>query len=142
MPNPSFLVMGFDFGMKRIGVAIGQTLTKTAKPITILSAEQGQPTNWVTVDKLIKEWQPKALLVGIPLNMNGTRQTITDSAEQFASILKERYDLPIYPVDERLTTVAARELVYQDSGYRGLQKRKIDSVAAQLIVETWLMENF
>lgn len=141
MPNRSFLVMGFDFGMKRIGVAVGQTLTKTAKPITILTAERGEP-NWQAVDKLIKEWQPKALLVGIPLNMDGTRQTITESAEAFAAELAKRYDISIYPVDERLTTVAARELVYQDSGYRGLQKRKIDSVAAQLIVETWLMENF
>lgn len=141
MHNQNFLVLGFDFGTKRIGVAVGQTLTKTAKPLATISAQNGVP-DWNKVDAVIQEWHPKALVVGKPLNMDGTRQTITEFAEKFAATLQERYQLPVYEMDERLSTVAAREKVFSDAGYRGLQKKAIDGVAAQLILESWLMENF
>ena len=128
-------MMGFDFGTKRIGVAIGQTITKTARPLETLAADTAL---WDNIHALIKRWQPEALVVGIPLNMDGTEQPITAQAKQFAKLLHERCQLPVYNMDERLSTVAAREHVFQKGGFKALKKTKIDSVAAQLILEHWL----
>ena len=94
------ILLGFDFGMKRIGVAVGQTVTKTARPLETLKAKQGVP-HWEKILKLIKTWQPDALIVGIPLNMDGTPQPLTEAAEQFANELKKRFELPVYGIDER-----------------------------------------
>jgi len=109
--NPRIL-LGFDFGMKRIGVAVGQTVTKTARALTTLQAKQGIPP-WELLGKLIKTWQPDALIVGIPLNMDGTRQRLTEAAQQFADSLEERYSLPVYGIDERLSTKDARTIIYR-----------------------------
>ena len=130
------IIIGFDFGLKRIGVAIGQTVTQTARPLNTLPAKQGIP-RWETIDQLIKNWNPSAFAVGIPLNMNGTTQPITHKAQQFAQQLKERYHLPLYEVDERLTTKAAREQLFTTGGYSALQDGRVDSVAAQLILQHW-----
>ncbi len=139
MKHPPEILLGFDFGLKRIGVAVGQTVTKTARPLTMLPAIQGIPS-WETVQKLINDWQPDALVVGIPLNMDGTTQTLTELAQQFAHRLKERFNLPIYEVDERLTSVEAKDNVFKQGGYKALKKTQIDSIAAQLILQNWLDE--
>ena len=142
MPNTLFL--GFDFGIKRIGVAVGQSITRSANPLITLPAKQGKP-NWESLAKLIDTWRPDGLVVGLPLNMDGSEQYITRAAQNFASTLKQRYPLlPIYQIDERLTTIAARDEVFNSGGYRALQtsKQKIDSVAAKLILEAWLLENY
>lgn len=131
------IVLGFDFGTKKIGVAVGQTVTKTANPLGLLRANQGEP-NWTSVKKLIDEWQPIALVVGIPLNMDGTRQRVTNQAEQFAEALKTQTGLPVYGIDERLTTVEARDRIFQEQGYKGLQKTAVDAIAAKIILEAWL----
>lgn len=131
------IVLGFDFGTKKIGVAVGQTVTKTANPVGLLRANQGVP-RWESIEKLIAQWQPVALVVGIPLNMDGTPQWTTDKARQFADQLKERFKLPVFGVDERLTTVEARDQVFQEHGYKGLQATAIDAVAAKIILEDWL----
>jgi len=131
------IVLGFDFGMKRIGVAVGQTTTCTANPLPILPAKQGIP-DWQQVTKLLKEWQPVALIVGLPLNMDGTKQVITAAALGFANALKQQASLPVYTVDERLTTVAARAQLFEKGGYRHLQQNPVDSVAAQIILSDWL----
>lgn len=138
-PDPTLegIILGFDFGTKKIGVAVGQTVTKTANPLGLLRANQGEP-RWESVQKLIEEWQPVALVVGIPLNMDGTRQRVTVQAEKFAEALKERFHLPVFGVDERLTTVEARDRVFQEQGYKGLQKTAMDAVAAKIILEAWL----
>lgn len=133
------ILLGFDFGMKRIGVAVGQTVTKTARPLTVIQAAQGIP-QWDALSKLIKTWQPDALVVGIPLNMDGTEQAVTLAARAFADALRERYKLPVYGIDERLTTREAREQLFSQGGYKALQKTQIDSVAAQLILQTWFMQ--
>lgn len=134
---PSGTILGFDFGMKRIGVAVGQLVTRTASPVRIIPAKQGMP-DWSIVDQLIREWQPSALVVGIPLNMDGTTQPITRHARHFARLLHQRYHLPIYTADERLTTREAREQIFSAGGYRALQKKTVDSIAAQIILQTWL----
>lgn len=132
-------LLGFDFGTKRIGVAIGQTITKTAYPLITLIAKNGKPT-WGALDELMKKWQPDACVVGIPLNMDGTEQLTTHLARTFAEELRTRYPLMVFEVDERLTTKSAREQLFTTGGYKALQKEKVDSKAAQLILESYLQE--
>lgn len=135
--NEQKILLGFDFGMKRIGVAVGQTVTQSARPLVTLKANQGVP-QWELVDKLIKSWQPDALIVGIPLNMDGTEQPLTEVAREFSQSLQKRYELPVYGMDERLSTKDARERLFNQGGYKALQEGQVDSVAAQLILENWL----
>lgn len=137
----SKILIGFDFGMKRIGVAIGQTITQTARPLDTIQAKQGVP-NWGAIEKVIEKWLPDAIVVGIPLNMNGTTQTITSTAKDFAANLRKRFKLPVYEMDERLTTKAAREQLFSKGGYKALQDGQVDRVAAQLILENWFLENW
>lgn len=130
-------LLGFDFGLKHIGVAVGQTLTRTAQPLTSLKAESGIP-QWNEVKKLISEWRPHALVVGIPLNMDGSEQPLTLAAQQFVKQLEEFFHLTVHLVDERLTSVEARAYLFEHGGYKALQKKAIDSMAAKLILESWL----
>ncbi|MFI4954459.1 MAG: Holliday junction resolvase RuvX [Gammaproteobacteria bacterium] len=135
MPNGT--ILGFDFGMKRIGVAVGQLFTQMASPLRIIPAKQGTP-DWNIADQIINEWQPAALVVGIPLNMDGSTQPITGHAKHFAKLLQQRYNLPVYTADERLTTREARDQIFSVGGYRALQKKPVDSLAAQIILQAWL----
>ncbi|MBN2689459.1 MAG: Holliday junction resolvase RuvX [Gammaproteobacteria bacterium] len=131
------IYLGFDFGLRKIGVAVGQLITKSASPMPILPAKDGAP-NWQQLDKLIQDWQPCALVTGLPLNMDGSEHEITKAAKKFVTQLEERYKLPVHFVDERLTTKAAREFIYEQGGYKALQDSAIDSIAAKLILEDWL----
>jgi len=133
------ILMGFDFGMKRIGVAIGQTVTLSARPLDTVQAKNGVP-NWDTLNKLIKKWLPNAFVVGIPLNMDGTDQPISNEAREFAEALREHYHLPVYEMDERLTTKDARERLFTEGGFKALQDGQVDRVAAQLILQSWFAE--
>jgi putative Holliday junction resolvase len=137
MGDKSDFLLGFDFGMKRIGVAVGQTLTKTARPLTTLKANQGVPP-WEQLKKMVKTWQPGALVVGIPLNMDGTEQPLTRAARKFAQQLQAQLNLPVYEMDERLSTKDAKERLFAEGGYKALQNGQVDSVAAQLILQNWL----
>lgn len=135
MRDTIHVVLGFDFGLRRIGVAVGQTITQSARPLTILNAKQGTP-DWHEIKKLILEWGANALIVGLPLNMDGTEQPITERARAFGQQLQAHFQLPIYFVDERLTTVAAREEMH--SQLKGAARfDHADSVSAKLIVESW-----
>jgi len=138
--NAYTILFGFDFGLKRIGIAIGQTVTKTARPLETIRANNGEP-QWDVIYKLIQKWHPHALVVGIPLNMDGTDQPITERARQFASALHERCQLPVHEMDERLTTKAARERLFLEGGYKALQDGQVDQVAAQLILQNWFIEH-
>lgn len=139
LPKPRILI-SFDFGMKRIGVAIGQTVTQTARPLDTIQAREGAP-HWDAIAKLLKKWLPDALVVGIPLNMDGTDQPISQIARQFAQSLRERFQITVYETDERLTTKDAREKLFNALGYKGLQDGQVDRVAAQLILENWFADN-
>ncbi len=132
------VVMGFDFGLRRIGVAVGQTVTGTAEGIATLLAKQGEP-NWGEVDKLFHTWRPQVLICGHPVTLSGERQTITKQAEQFARLVGARYDMPVQLVDERLSSHAAKAYLIE-SGTQKTIKSQIDKIAAKLIVETWLKE--
>lgn len=130
-------VLGFDFGMKRIGVAIGQTITQTANPVDIIKAKDGIPA-WSDIDKLIQDWSIDAIVIGIPYNMDGTEQDTTHAARKFAHRLEDRYRVPMFCVDERLTTVEAKRTLRQS---KPLKSRQLDSYAAKLILESWLTEH-
>ena len=121
----------FDYGEKRIGVAVGQTITATATPLETIRVRNNQP-DWNRISGLIEQWRPAALVVGQPLNMDGTRQLLTDLAERFARQLEGRYHLPVHLADERLSTYEAKDRL-QDV-------HNLDPVAAQVILESWLLE--
>lgn len=127
-------VLGFDFGTQRIGVAAGQGITATAHAVAVLPARDGKP-DWQAVTRLLAEWRPEALVVGLPLNMDGTEQELTRLARRFGRQLAGRYNLPVYEMDERLTSVEAR----QNLG-RYHPDTAVDDEAARLILESWLAE--
>lgn len=126
--------------MKHIGVAVGQTITNTATPLTSINAKDGIP-NWDDIEKLISTWNVKAIVIGIPLNMDGTEQAITTAAKKFGNRLEARFKLPVHRIDERLTTVEAKQQLFDSLGYKALDKASIDSYSAKLILESWLNAN-
>ncbi|MCR5084007.1 MAG: Holliday junction resolvase RuvX [Succinivibrionaceae bacterium] len=125
--------------MGHIGVAAGNRLTGTASPLRCLLARDGVPDHGA-LDALIAEWGPEELVVGLPLNMDGTEQPLTAHARRFARRLGERYGLRVSMVDERLTTVEAKGEIFSEGGFRALKKDKgrIDSRAATIILEDFL----
>jgi len=129
-------LLGFDFGTKSIGVAVGQQLTGTARALTALKAQDGTP-DWKLIEKLLKEWQPNYVVVGLPLNMDGTEQELTARARKFANRLHGRFGLRVELQDERLSTVEARADLFERGGFRALQKGQVDSQSAVIILEDW-----
>lgn len=112
-------------------------MTGTASPLSAIKAVDGIP-NWDHFKILIEQWQPKALLVGLPLNMDGSEQELTNKVNKFAGRLKHKFMLPVFFQDERLSTVDAKARLFELGGYKKLSKDKVDSVSACLIYETWL----
>lgn len=134
---PEGIYLAFDFGYKRIGVAVGQRLTKTASPLETLTANQGKPS-WDAISALVQHWRPKGFIVGLPTRIDGSAQYTTVAAQDFAQQLKDRFALPVFLVDERLTTVEARTRLFEQGGYRKIKQSQVDSVAAVIILEQWL----
>ncbi len=129
-------LLGFDFGTKSIGVAVGQEITGTASPLEALPARDGIP-NWDSVASLFEQWSPQLVVVGLPLNMDGSKQQVTFAAQKFANRLHAKYKVPVQTVDERLTTVDAKSRLFELGGYKKLSKGKVDSVSACLIIESF-----
>ncbi|WP_418146384.1 Holliday junction resolvase RuvX [Actinobacillus pleuropneumoniae] len=129
-------ILAFDFGTYSIGCAVGQDITGTAQGLPSFKAQDGIP-NWDQIEKVIKEWQPERLVVGLPLNMDGSEQPLTQRAKKFANRLNGRFNLPIELQDERLTTVSAKAEIFERGGYKALKKDKVDSISACLILESW-----
>lgn len=136
IPEEIKTVLGFDFGLSRIGVAVGQTITYTAQPLTIIQARQGIP-DWKLIEKLIHQWQPQVLLVGWPLRLNNDVQSTTKRAQKFGQRLHGRFGLPVVWVDERLTSYEAQDMLNSREGNKKITQG-VDALAAALIVETWL----
>ncbi len=133
-------MLGFDFGTRRIGVAVGQTITRTATPLCVLTAQEGAP-HWPEIAKLIERWGPTGLIVGLPLHMDGAEQDLTRAARRFGNRLHGRFGLPVFWQDERLTSAAAEWEMAEAARYGTHTKHDVDSMAATLIVEAWLTEN-
>lgn len=135
------IALGFDFGLKRIGVAIGQTLTRSASPVAILKAENGIP-NWEKIKELIETWKVNILVIGVPYSMNSANQPITYAALKFSNKLKLKSGLPYYTVDERLTTFEAKRLWFDQKFQKNVKFfQQVDAYAAKIILEQWFQEN-
>lgn len=129
-------IIAFDFGTKSIGAAIGQEVTGTARPLLSFKAKAGSP-DWQQIEKVLKVWRPDLIIVGLPLNMDGTEQRVTAQARNFANRLHGRFGSPVEMHDERLSTVEARSHLFADGGYRALGKGRVDAASAVVILESW-----
>ena len=131
--------MAFDFGLRQIGVAIGNCLLGTTQPLRVLKAKEGAP-DWRAVEDLVNEWRPDLLLVGDPLNMDGSASELCQRARKFSRRLHGRLGLPVEMIDERLSSFEAKQNS-REQGHRGnFKEQPIDSYAAELILQTWLSE--
>ncbi len=129
-------IMAFDFGTSSIGIAVGQLITGTAQPLLSLKAKEGIP-DWTQIEKILKEWQPTKIIVGLPLNMDGTEQLVTAQARKFANRLHGRFGVQVELHDERLTTVEAKAELFYKGGFKALTKNRIDAKSAAIILESW-----
>ena len=135
------LLLGFDFGTKQIGVAVGQMITRQARELCNLKAQDGIP-RWEQIEALIKEWQPDALVVGLPLNMDGTASEMSTRAEKFARRLNGRFNLPVHTHDERLTTFEAKgQRLSQGQQRSSYKEQPVDALAAALLLQGWLEQH-
>ncbi len=149
MPGKIKTVLGFDFGTKKIGVAVGQSITQTVTPLITLPSKNQKP-DWLAIEKQIKEWQPDILIVGLPVHLDGEDQPITQAAKKFGNQLNGRFQLPVEFMDERLSSYEAEERLREindpkiNIGKKQTNKRQkamdIDKIAAQLIVESWFRQ--
>ena len=134
------LLLGFDYGTKQIGVAVGQVITGQARELCVLKAQNGVP-DWQQIEALMREWQPDALVVGLPLNMDGTPSDMSARAEKFARRLNGRFNLPVHTHDERLTTFEAKGERLRQGQRGGYRDRPVDALAAALLLEGWLSDH-
>ena len=137
--KPSGTLLSFDFGHRRIGVAVGQTFTGTANALAVVPV--ASQVDWPAIDLIIKEWKPAALIVGLPLGADGEETDMSRDARGFGSRLKKRFKLAVFFEDERLTSFGAEER-FVAARARGSMRRKDaalkDAMAAQIILENWL----
>ncbi|MEJ2589879.1 MAG: Holliday junction resolvase RuvX [Candidatus Thiodiazotropha sp.] len=129
-------LLGFDFGTRKIGVAVGQTLTGTATPLETLTLVRDKP-DWARIAQLIAEWQPEALVVGLPLDVDDSETDATAPALRFSRQLEGRFRIKVHLADERFTSFEARDRL----GHKAKRIEEYDAVAAKLILETWLNEH-
>jgi putative Holliday junction resolvase len=142
-PTPAFIPQGtllaFDFGTRRIGIAVGNTLVRHANPLTTITDEKTD-ARFARIGALIKEWQPGALVVGLPSNDDGTPHELTALCRRFANRLKGRFDLPTILLDERYTSLAASAQLNKEGIHGMKQKNLIDQYAAQQILQAYFDE--
>ncbi|MDP1708506.1 MAG: Holliday junction resolvase RuvX [Gammaproteobacteria bacterium] len=128
-------LLGFDYGTKHIGVAVGQQITHTATALETLSLRHNKP-DWTAISRLVDEWRPEAFVVGLPLSRDGSENAVSRAAQRFGQQLHERYRLPVHTIDEHLSSHAAAQLAGKPTGRRA--HGAIDMLAAQIILQTWL----
>ena len=123
-------IIAFDYGEKKIGVAVGQTSTNTSSPLQIIFNKDDK-TNWISISSLLDEWKPGLILLGKPLNMDGSDSKIMEKVDKFYKELKSIYDADIEFVDERLTTFEAREILKDE------KHDNVDAHAAKILIDNW-----
>jgi putative Holliday junction resolvase len=136
---PQGVILGFDFGLRRIGVAVGQTTTRTGSPLAMVG--HGDAPDWNALDSLVKEWKPAVLVVGLPLDGEGNETDMSRAARRFGQALSERSGIPVQYADERLTSHAAEaDFAVRRASGRARRKdaARLDAVAARIILENWL----
>ena len=129
------VILGFDFGLKQIGVAVAQRITHSATALEILSAKEGKP-DWARVQHLVEEWKPECLVVGLPLNMDGSESEMAVRAKKFANRLHGRLGIRVELQDERLTSFEVKQTLAENNAK--IRRDKIDALAAARILEDWL----
>lgn len=137
--RPSGTLLAFDFGHRRIGVAVGQTMTGTANALAVVSVS-GKP-DWQTITAIITEWKPVGLVVGLPLAADGDNTEMSEDARRFGRRLEGRYGIPVWFEDERLTSFGAEQRFVDARGRGGMRRKDAalkDAMAAQIILENWL----
>src|SRR5688572_14816 len=134
-------VLSFDYGLRRIGVAVGNTLTGTAEALATVAADDGNP-DWQAIDRCIAEWRPAAIVAGVPYNMAGRDGRLAMAALRFADELRQRYGIEVHPVDERLTSREAeddlRERRRSGAKARRVRRGDVDREAARILLLQWL----
>ena len=143
MPDTPETILAFDFGKRRIGVAVGQQVTFSASPLKFLVNDQSGP-DWHQITKLITDWRPHRLIVGMPINVDGSAADIAVEVNDFIDNLA-RFDLPVETVDERYSSLEAEQQLKSEraAGIRGrITKDMIDSASAVLIAERWLKKEY
>lgn len=130
--------LSFDYGTQRIGIAFGQSLTGTAKAVTVIKARDGIP-DWNEIQGLIEQWQPDIFVVGLPFNLDGSVSELSTRATKFANRLHGRFGKPCFGMDERLSSKEAIELVANENN-PGKKRAAIDDIAAQIILQNWFSE--
>ena len=139
MNPPIRTVLAFDYGLRQIGVAVGNCLTASTQALAILKAKEGIP-HWPDLEQLLKEWQPDLVVVGDPLNMDGSDGKLSERARKFGRRIHGRFGVAVDMTDERLSSFEAKDQ-QREQGHRGNYKsRPIDSFAAELILQTWMRE--
>jgi putative Holliday junction resolvase len=133
------VVLGFDFGLRRIGVAVGQRITASASALATLPARDGEP-DWTALAALVAEWRPGELVVGVPYNADGSPHDLTRAARAFAEALGARTGLAVHTVDERLSSSEALGVLREQraAGRRRIAREDVDAAAACVILESWL----
>ena len=137
MPDAIKVLLAFDYGTKNIGVASAQTITKTANSLPGLKAKDGIP-DWNQIEKLLQEFKPDLVLVGLPLNMDGTESELSTRAKKFANRIHGRFSVKVEMIDERLSSFAAKGEVISQGGSRDYKNNPVDSIAARILLEDWL----
>ena len=127
-------ILAFDFGTKKIGVAVGQTITKSSSPLAVVFNKDNR-INWDQILEIINEWQPQLMLIGKPLNMDGTDSDMMKEVDIFFKKLKKITKIPCEYVDERLTSFEARQNLIE------LKTNLVDAEAAKILIDNWLSEN-
>ena len=127
-------IIAFDYGEKKIGVAVGQTSTNTSSPLQIIFNNDNK-TNWISISSLLDEWKPDLILLGKPFNMDGSDSEIMKKVDKFYKELKSIYHADIEFVDERLTTFEAREILKDE------KQDNVDAHAAKILIDNWFEIN-
>jgi len=137
--RPRGPILAFDFGLRRIGIAVGQFTTRTAGSLETVN--HGKSPDWAAIDRIVKEWKPTQLLVGLPLGAEGDETGMSLAARKFGARLHNRYALPVSYADERLSSHAAESRFAELRAAGSLRKkhaRQLDAMAAKIILENWL----
>ncbi len=138
---PPGIYFGIDFGAKRIGIAKGQNETRTASPLTTVRNINDRP-DWEHLDKLVTEWRPVGLVVGLPLTVDGAQQALSGQCNSFCKKIGKRYGLPVYRCDERFSSIEASNILAENrklgNRRRRVQRQDTDKIAAAIILENWL----
>lgn len=139
MAPPGGTVIAFDVGERRIGVAVGESITGSARPLCILECRDSRP-DWASLERVIAEWRPSTLVVGRPCHADGSDSHSTRRADRFARQARGRFELPVHRVDERLSTHEAARRRHASGAARRRRNAALDAEAAGVILETWFSE--